>query len=137
MWRPAQVAALLVAALLVGLLGPSRAGADPAFDYLLHCGGCHLENGAGDPPRVPDLREHLDHFASFSEGRAYLVRVPGSAQAPLSDEALAAVLNWLLERLYEGRQYTRFSGVEVSAYRSQPLLDPLARRAELLDAVQR
>ena len=74
----------------------SAAAADPEFDYLLHCGGCHLEDGAGDPPLVPDLRTSLGTLSTTSEGRAYMAQVPGSAQAPLNDTELAQVLNWML-----------------------------------------
>ncbi len=106
--------------------------ADPAFDYLLHCGGCHLESGAGDPPLVPDLREHTARFASYPAGRAYIVQVPGSSQAPLSDAALAALLNWLIPRVSEGETFEPFTADEIGGYREETLLDPLARRAELL-----
>jgi hypothetical protein len=120
----------LLTLLLLGLGG--GAAADPAFDYLLHCGGCHLENGAGDPPIVPDLREHTARFASYPAGRAYLVQVPGSSQAPLTDAALAELLNWLLPRVSGGQPFEPFTADEIGGYRSATLLDPLARRAELL-----
>ena len=35
-------------------------------------------------------------FLTVPGGREYLVRVPGSAQSPLSDAELARVLNWMI-----------------------------------------
>jgi hypothetical protein len=60
--------------------------------------------------------------------------VPGAAQAPISDEALAAVLNWVLlefnrETLPAGFRPLR--GSEVKRSRAQVLADPLKRRREL------
>ena len=70
--------------------------ADPRGDYLLHCAGCHLVDGKGSPPSVPSLAGPLGRIVASPEGRDYLARVPGAAQAPISDDALAAVLNWVL-----------------------------------------
>ncbi|MEE4381143.1 MAG: hypothetical protein V2J02_04030, partial [Pseudomonadales bacterium] len=69
----------LAAALLPVLLA-APAAANPRYDYLLHCGGCHLENGAGAPPDVPDLRSDLSTIIAVPEGRAYLAQVPGASQ---------------------------------------------------------
>jgi len=121
---------LLVLAATAASAGP--AGADPAFDYLLHCGGCHREHGAGAPPAVPDLRGSLGAFASFPAGRAYVVRVPGAAQAPIDDVALAAVLNWMLASFGAHAAFEPFTPQEVGAYRSAPLLDPLRTRRLVL-----
>lgn len=109
------------------------AGANPRFDYLLHCGGCHIEDGSGNPPEVPDLREDLAYMIGFDAGRAYLVQVPGSSQAPLSDASLASVLNWMIDTYYPqlGGDFERFSAEEVSRHRSVRLLDPKQARAAL------
>jgi len=112
------------------LTGTAQAGA--RSDYLLHCGGCHLENGAGNPPEVPDLRRDIDWLAGSADGRSYLTRVPGASQVPISDDRLAAILNWILETYYPGSAAIRsFTGDEVGRTRGQPLYDPLAARAEL------
>lgn len=124
----------LPAALLLALLAVPAA-ANPRYDYLLHCGGCHLENGAGDPPEVPSLREDLSTIIAVPEGRAYLAQVPGASQAPLSDAGLAAVLNWILETFDEDAgDFRRFTAEEIAGYRGTTLLDPLRRREELWDA---
>jgi mono/diheme cytochrome c family protein len=121
-------AGLLAVAVLSG-----PAAADARFDYLLHCGGCHLENGSGSPPEVPDLRLDLDTLLTIPGGRAYLASVPGAAQAPLSDAQLAAVLNWIIEVYYADlRDFRPFSPEEIAGYRGPSMLDPLRYRAELL-----
>jgi hypothetical protein len=67
-------------------------------------------------------------------GRDYVARVPGAAQTPLSDDELAAVLNWVLmefnrETLPAG--FRPLSGSEVAKSRARALADPLKLRAEL------
>src|SRR5215468_8121398 len=68
-------------------------------------------------------------------GRDYLARVPGVAQAPLDDAALAAVLNWLLEHFDHGHVppgFAPYSADEVGQLRKQPLVDVEGTRARLL-----
>lgn len=110
------------------------AGADPRSDYLMHCAGCHLADAAGKPPYVPSLAGPLGRIAASPAGRDYLARVPGAAQAPISDARLAAVLNWLLVEFNGDTLPQRFrplSGAEVAKSRSRVLADPLKLRAEL------
>lgn len=113
-----------------------EAVADPRSDYLLHCGGCHLENGRGSPPAIPDMRETLGFLSNFAEGRSYLVRVPGASQAPISDAALAEVMNWMLMN-YSLKQEAGalYSEEEVSANRRIPLYNPEALREILLESL--
>ena len=71
-------------------LGPTAtAAADPRSDYLMHCAGCHLVDANGVPPLVPSLAGPLGRIAASPAGRDYIARVPGAAQAPLSDAELA------------------------------------------------
>lgn len=113
------------------LITACHASADPRAEYLLHCGGCHLEQGQGMPPEVPDLRIDVADFAASPEGRAYIVGVPGIAQSPLNDKGLAGVLNWMLATFYPGNDVAPFTVEEIQTLRAQPLRDPLRRRAEL------
>jgi hypothetical protein len=122
-----------VTAAVLGLLFTAATQAGPRSDYLLHCGGCHLENGAGNPPEVPDLRRDIDWLAGSAEGRSYLTRVPGASQVPISDARLAGVFNWILDTYYpNGAGIRPFTGAEIARTRGQPLYDPLAARAELV-----
>jgi hypothetical protein len=123
---------MLVAGALLAIVAPAMA--DPRSDYLMHCAGCHLADASGKPPYVPSLAGPLGRIAASPEGRDYLARVPGAAQAPISDGRLAAVLNWLLLEFNGDTLPKRFrplSGAEVAKSRSSVLADPLKRRAEL------
>ncbi len=123
--------ATLLAALTLGVVLSTPAHSDALSDYLLHCGGCHLENGSGNPPEVPDLRKDIDWLASSEAGRSYLTRVPGASQVPISHERLAAIFNWMLETYYPGSSVEPFAADEIAATRSLPLYDPLKTRREL------
>ena len=127
-----RAAAVLLALLALSTLLVTRAVASPRSDYLLHCGGCHLEDGSGTPPEVPDLRKDIDWLAKSPEGRSYLTRVPGASQVPISDARLAAVFNWILETYYPDRDdVPRFSAAEIGETRLVPLYDPLKLREVL------
>jgi hypothetical protein len=61
-------------------------------------------------------------------------RVPGIAQAPVSDDALAAVLNWLLLEYNRDTLPTSFKplrGTEVAKSRACVLANPPNPRREL------
>ena len=82
-------------------------------DYLLHCSGCHQADGAGVPGVVPPL-SGLAPFLATPAGRAYLVRVPGVAQAPLDDERLAALLNWVMREMSGAQPSPAYDAREVA-----------------------
>jgi mono/diheme cytochrome c family protein len=132
---PARVAAAALATLLAAE-GSGAAGDDPAHvAYMLHCQGCHLADGSGAPGAVPDLRGSLGRFLAVPGGRAYLVQVPGSAQSPLSDAELAAVLNWMVRRFGPAdaaAALVPYDGAEVGRLRAAPLVDVEGARATLL-----
>jgi hypothetical protein len=98
----------------------------PRFDYLLNCAGCHRTDATGSA-EVPALTE-IAPFLATPAGRAYLVRVPGVAQAPLSDARVAALLNWALAELGGAAAFTPYSAAEVATLRTDPLRDPLSER---------
>ena len=104
----------------------------PAEDYVLHCSGCHQQNGAGVPNLVPPL-SGLAPFLDTLEGRAYLVRVPGVAQASLDDERLAALLNWVMSAMSDRAPDPGYDAREVHALRADPLRDAPAQRRAVLD----
>jgi mono/diheme cytochrome c family protein len=116
------------------LAAAGTAPADPKADYLLHCGGCHRSDASGVLPSVPPLAGTLGRIAATPEGRDYIVRVPGASQTPLSDEALAAVMNWVLltfnaDTLPAG--FEPLTGREVGRSRSKVLADPQKMRETL------
>jgi len=126
-------ASTLFAALLV-LAGSSSAETPPA-DYMLECQGCHLADGTGLPGVVPSLANSMASFLTVRGGREYLVRVPGSAQSPLSDSELAAVLNWMVRAFGPADQAERaapYTAEEVARVRGDPLVEVEAVRRDLL-----
>ncbi len=106
---------------------------------MLHCQGCHLPDGSGMPGRVPDLRGELARFLDVPGGRAFLVRVPGSALSALDHGSLAAVLNWMLARFgpeASARGAPPYLAAEVARYRQDALLDVAGERGRLVRAIR-
>jgi cytochrome c553 len=110
------------------------ASADPRADYLLHCGGCHRPDASGVLPSVPPLAGTLGRIIATAEGRDYVVRVPGASQTPLSDDALAAVMNWVLRNFNADTlpaDFEPLTGQEVGQSRRNVLADPQQMRESL------
>lgn len=102
--------------------------------YQMSCQGCHTPDGSGSR-HVPAMKDHVGRFLNTQLGREYLVRVPGSATSALSDEQLAAVLNWILVS-FSGESlpvmYEPFAPAEVERLRKEPLNEVVHYRAKLL-----
>jgi mono/diheme cytochrome c family protein len=110
----------------------------PEVDYVLNCQGCHRADGAGTPGSVPPLKDTVARFLGVTGGREYLGRVPGVAQAPLDDAALAAVLNWMLDHFDHAHLppgFTPYAAHEVGRLRRDPLVDVEGTRRKLLAAM--
>ena len=123
---------VLFAAIL--LLAVPSVRADPKVDYLLHCSGCHMPDGTGLSSVVPTLHGIIGRMVAEPEGRSYIVRVPGASQAPINDEKLAEVLNWMLTEFSSDtlpKNFKPLTAKEVKRARSQLLTDPLKYRAAL------
>jgi mono/diheme cytochrome c family protein len=125
-------AAILLGILLVSI--PAVADSIPTRplleSYLLHCSGCHRLDGSGVPGVAPDLRE-IGPLLETPAGRAYLGRVPGVAQAPIDDEELASLLNWVLTEIAKTAPQPVYTAKEVGILRAEPLRDPVAARRAL------
>ncbi|NJN51589.1 MAG: cytochrome c [Gammaproteobacteria bacterium] len=108
------------------------AQAGPRLDYMLNCMGCHRAGGEGAPPEVPQLADRVGFYLSVPGGRDYLVQVPGSRQAPLTDAALADVLNYILDE---------FGGASVptgtNPYTTEEVTRLRASAPDDIDAVRR
>ncbi len=92
------------------------------YNYILHCQGCHRADGRGHEPAVPSLVSRLGKMISVPEGRGFLVQVPGTAQAPLSDDEVAHLLNWILLRYSSDtlpQPFLPYSSSEVAEYRTR------------------
>jgi len=105
----------------------------PRMDFLLYCSGCHHPSGEGKPPNVPTLHDELGRMMQVEEMRSYLLRVPGAADSPLSDAALAAVTNWILQE-FNGNtlpdDFKPLTTEEVERARQQTLANPVAYRIQ-------
>jgi mono/diheme cytochrome c family protein len=128
-------------ALLLALAtSPASAVSGPELDYTLECAGCHRADGSGTPGGVPALRDSVARFLAVPGGRDYLARVPGVAQASLDDAALAAVLNWMLDRFdaaHVPAGFAPYTAGEVGRLRTQPLVDVEAGRKRLVERLER
>lgn len=121
------------------LLASPAVAYGPETNYVIHCQGCHLADGAETPGKVPGLAGHVAQFLRAKDGRAYLGRVPGVANAPLSDPDLAALLNWTLRRFDAAHvppDFAPYDAEEIGALRSNPLVDVTRERSRVLEAAQ-
>jgi hypothetical protein len=78
-------------------------------------------------------------FLRVPGGREFLVQVPGVAQAPLDDAALAGVLNWMLARFGKGdapADFAPYTAAEVGRLRQRPLTDVEGVRRGLVRAIE-
>lgn len=125
--RTATLVLIVVAA--SASTGPARAADEPSDleRYRLHCSGCHGEDGRGTPGVTPSLHG-LARLAESADGRSYLARVPGVAQAPVDDDDLAALLNWVLAEFSQPPLAQPYSAEEIGALRQNPLRDPARAR---------
>ncbi len=130
----------VVAAAALLAVAAVAAAYTPDVDYALECQGCHREDGAGTPGTIPALRDSVARFLGADGGREYLARVPGVAQAPLDDAALAAVMNWMLARFdpaHVPAGFAPYTAAEVGRLRARPLVDVEGVRARLVANVGR
>jgi hypothetical protein len=140
--RAVALGATLIAATTmaspIAQAGAPDSNRSPETNYMLHCQGCHRPDGSGVPDAVPDLRGHVSVFLGSPEGRAFLIRVPGSANAPLSDADLAALLDWTVRRFDPAHLPTDFAPYtadEVARARERKLSTVKAERAAILAAL--
>lgn len=123
-------------ALLLSCLGVQAAGSYSAHtNYMLMCQGCHLVDGTGTADKVPALRDKVGRFLNVEGGREYLVQVPGTSQSPLTDQEVAAVLNWILNEFSSAElpaDFEPYTKDEVARYRYEPLANASEVRAGLL-----
>jgi len=131
---------VLVLLLLGALAMPSDAGEwNARTNYVLHCQGCHGADGIGGTPgEVPPLAGSVGWFLRVPGGREYLAMVPGAANAPIGDAALAKLLNYMITRFSAaeaGDAYTPYTEEEVAAVRrTRP--DVVAVRERLVALVR-
>jgi len=134
---------ILSVAALALLASQAWAGADagsPRMNYMLHCSGCHGQDGSGSPSSgVPSMRSTLGHFLKAKDGREFLIQVPGTSQSPLSDKETAELANWILKTfspLEVPANTVPYSTDEVAGLRGSPLADAPGRRSEIVQRLK-
>ena len=129
-----------VALLMLSGAATAARAYSPETNYTLHCQGCHLEDGSASADKVPALAGSVARFLRAPEGRAFLVRVPGVANAPLADAELVALLEWTLRRFDAANlpaDFVPYTADEVHRLRAEPLVDVAPARRRLLDEIER
>ena len=104
-------------------------------NYILNCQGCHLPDGSGSKGNVPKMNDFVGYFLHVPGGREFIVQVPGAASAPISDQELADVMNWMLLNFSRNElpdPFEPYSAEEIGKLREEPLIDILQRREELI-----
>ena len=148
-WRAAD--GLVVTVTLGLMLGTSVATADSMrlmldanqaadakaqrLKYVLHCAGCHNEDGSGEPGIVPDMRSEISKFLSVDEGKIYLIQVPGTANSFLSDGEVASLLNWILREFdpeHIPADFEPYMAAEIAKYRKTAISDAQKTRDALI-----
>ena len=75
---------------------------------------------------MPSLQGLVGYFLDLPEGRAYLSRLPNVAFSTLSDEQLAAVLNYMVFEIGAGSAPAGaqpYVAAQVSEWRKRPLTE--------------
>ena len=132
----------LVTLFLLLLFHSTTTGANEILarqNYILNCQGCHLPDGSGSEGNVPKMNDFAGYFLHVPGGREFLVQVPGAAGAPISDQELADVMNWMLLNFSKNElpePFVPYSAEEIGKLRKEPLLDVHHRREELLARIK-
>jgi len=104
-----------------------------AQTYARNCQGCHGSEGVS-VTEIPRLADRVGYFARIPEGRRYLVQVPNVALNPSSDEDIAEMMNWLLDRFGRAQlpdDFQPYSAEEVALLR-QARIDVAADRRRVV-----
>ena len=118
--------------------GVTVAGDEPysnqgRVDFLLHCSGCHAQDGRGlEDKGVPALKDQVGYFLRTANGRAYLMQIPGLLSAGMPDARAADVTNYILTRFAGAslpENFIPYTAEEAKRYReSRPADIPGKRR---------
>ena len=133
---------LLAALWTVIVVVPSAWGRSAESLYIEHCSGCHglQGDGGGELSGVPDFRGLVGAFAGIDAGRTYLLHVPGVANATISSNDIAQVLNYVMAR-WGGKSlpadYRPFTAAEVIERRSYIVRDVVGLRREVVASLRK
>ena len=133
-WRTACIAEFAVMLSLMvcmpaGLADANGASSDAShttedrsqrLKYVLHCAGCHNEDGSAEPGIVPKMKGDISKFLAVEEGRIFLIQAPGAANSYLNDGELASLLNWVVHEFdaeHVPVDFEPYTAIEVARYR--------------------
>ena len=112
----------------------------PETNYMLRCQGCHRPDGSGIPGAVPPFPGVIGKFLATPSGRAFIVRVPGVANAPISDAEVAVLLGWIVRRFDADNvpsDFADYTAAEVGPLRKQPIARIADEREAILAELER
>jgi len=105
------------------------------MNWILSVQGCHQPDATGSAGGAPSMAGEVARFLNVAGGREYLTRVPGVANAGLSNDQLAELLNWTLatfDKDHLPADFIPFTADEVAAGRTHPLVSEAAVLRETL-----
>ena len=131
---------LFITALILpgGSQGQSLNAERAHYNYMMFCQGCHSPDASGSEGHVPKIKDTIGHFLKIEDGREYLVRVPGSANAAITDKELTELLNWMILEFAGDSLPENFRAYEISevaALRTRPLNEVNNHRLELMKRI--
>ena len=140
--RPRTGTVLKSLALALALLAGTAGAADLSVaraqrNYLLHCVGCHGQDGRGAPEKgVPSMQGALGRFLQVPGGREFIVQVPGVMNSALADKDVAELMNWLLPRVSANTlpsSLAPYSPEEIGRLRTSRPADVMSARQDIVD----
>ncbi len=139
--KQSKLIPLLIVVFFAALPAQSDVGMDNNVAWMINCQGCHRADGGATSDQVPALRGSVAKFLTVDGGREYLIRVPGVSMAPLSDESIASLTNWMLNEFDREDIPADFKGYtadEVRELRQEPYSSEAGTiRAGLLEKIDR
>lgn len=133
--RSAVAFSALTLALTATAFAADKSQTRAKTDYLLHCSGCHGQDGTGKPTAgIPRFTDQVGYFLKLPEGRAFLMQVPGLLSANMPDDRAAAVVTWMI-REFAGpsmpEKLEPYTAEEAKRYKAERPADIMGRRNEL------
>ena len=85
------------------------------------------------------MNDFVGYFLHVPGGREFIIRVPGAANAPISNQELADVMNWFLLNFSAAQlpgDFKPYTAKEVGKLRTDPLVDVNEIRPGLIEAIE-
>lgn len=139
--RSRMLLSCLILFFSAGITQSAEPGYSAATNYMLRCMGCHGMDGSGTAAGgIPDFRNYVGSFAATPLGRAYLLHVPGVIASGLSEQEIAEVLNYIMQRwggtsLPKG--FRPFTAQEVADLENQDIGDVVAYRRQVTNQLRK